>query len=213
MSDVSRFWDRVSVGDGCWEWMAGRVKAGYGVFWDGTRQVRAHRYSWELHKGPIPPGLNVCHHCDNPPCVNPDHLFVGSHADNVADRVGKGRTRTRTWDERGEINPAAKLTNVQVATIKAKGLAGYTIMELASEFGVSFSNVAMILRGKTWSHIAPGPPIEPVQRASYRPKLSRHDAQDIRYLFSLGWSKAALARHYGVSPQSIGAIIRGDSYR
>ena len=90
--DEVRFWRHVKKSDGCWEWTAGNNGHGYG--W-ATRyrqlSVAAHRFSWEMHFGPIPPGLIVCHHCDNPPCVRPDHLFVGTYKDNMQDCVRKGR--------------------------------------------------------------------------------------------------------------------------
>jgi hypothetical protein len=214
MSHVSRFWDRVPASDGCWEWQGTRATDGYGVFWDGTRQVRAHRYSWELHNGPIPPGLNVCHHCDNPPCVNPAHLFVGTHADNVADKMSKGRHRSGKPDQWGERNPAARLTAAQVAEIKALALAGYTTMELAPRYGVTFSNIAMILRGLTWAGVPAGPSVEPVQRVNYRSKLTRQDAETIRATYTgARGEKTRLAERYGVSRPAIGAILRGESYR
>lgn len=88
----SYFWARVNRSpDGCWEWQGGRTAAGYGIF-SGTHGRRyAHRFSWELHHEAIPQGMLVCHQCDNPPCVRPDHLFLGSHADNAQDREAKGR--------------------------------------------------------------------------------------------------------------------------
>jgi hypothetical protein len=89
-STLQRFWAKVAVGPGCWEWTAG-TQYGYGRFVLGGRTFKAHRLSYEISVGVIPDGLKVLHHCDNPPCVNPAHLFVGTHADNVRDREAKGR--------------------------------------------------------------------------------------------------------------------------
>ena len=97
-----RFWAKVDKTGDCWLWTASvfRERYGYGKFQAGenranTRVVYAHRYSWELVNGPVPDGLFVCHHCDNPPCVNPAHLFVGTHQDNVDDMMSKGRHRSQ----------------------------------------------------------------------------------------------------------------------
>lgn len=93
---VERFWSRVKRGDGCWEWQGGSNQYGYGLFTRrgcDTKVTRvASRISWELAHGPIPQGMVVCHKCDNPPCVNPDHLFIGTHLDNMRDMVAKGRS-------------------------------------------------------------------------------------------------------------------------
>ena len=90
---VARFWSRVRRSDGCWEWIGVRTVKRYGRHTEPLtgRKLRAHRLSWEIHFGPIPDGLCVLHHCDNPPCVRPDHLFLGTDKDNSVDRVRKGR--------------------------------------------------------------------------------------------------------------------------
>lgn len=99
MSAESRFWAKVrkEPGDGCWLWLGSLVR-GYGDFWPeaqrkAPRRAKAHRFSWILANGPIPDGLQVCHHCDTPACVRPDHLFLGTVSDNLKDCVAKGRHR------------------------------------------------------------------------------------------------------------------------
>jgi hypothetical protein len=95
-TEVGRFWSKVDKSGECWVWTAKALcENGYGRFYVGKKPLRAHRYSWELANGPITDGLFVCHRCDNPPCVNPAHLFLGTHQDNMQDMVAKGRSRDR----------------------------------------------------------------------------------------------------------------------
>lgn len=87
----NRFWAKVRKTRGCWIWTGATVRGGYGFFWDGKRNGVAHRYSYRLKYGPIPKGKIACHKCDNPKCVNPDHLFIGTYQDNELDKYAKGR--------------------------------------------------------------------------------------------------------------------------
>lgn len=141
---ADRFWARVEKTETCWLWSGGRDPDGYGEF-NGTR---AHRASWELHNGPIPNGLWVLHHCDNPPCVRPDHLFLGSSADNTADKVAKGRHRL------GADHGMAIVTEVQVKEIRERyRRGGISQTTLGAEYGLSQTSVSQIVLKKCWKHI------------------------------------------------------------
>lgn len=99
---LARFWKKVNKGEGCWEWTAARSADGYGVIGAGGRGgplLRAHRVSYEIHNGPVPIGMYVCHHCDNPPCVRPDHLYAGTNQQNQLDAVKRGRIKTVRPDD------------------------------------------------------------------------------------------------------------------
>jgi hypothetical protein len=121
----------------------------YGRFKFRGVEYHAHRVSWELANGPIPEGLLVCHRCDNPPCVNPAHLFLGTQADNLADRDAKGRAVYR----RGSKNGAAKLTEESVRHIRRRLKEGELQKTLAAEYGVSQSLIAQIRKGQVWGHV------------------------------------------------------------
>ena len=131
----------------CWIWIGTR-SLGYGRFMVGGRLVRAHRFSWEHQKGPIPDGMHVCHRCDNPACVNPAHLFVGTDQDNSDDKVAKDRqARGKKVSQSGEKNPNAKLTRRQVEAIRNDPR---TRCAIAEKYGVTPQNVSQIKLGHRW---------------------------------------------------------------
>jgi hypothetical protein len=151
------FHDRVRAGTvineqtGCWEWTGHKDECGYGRIQRGDRLVRLHRESWKDANGPIPDGLCVCHRCDNPCCINLEHLFLGTHADNMRDKAEKGRV---VFNPRfGEDNPCAKLTSVEVVAIKRDLRHGVTRRALAEKHKVTVSNIDTIANGLTWRHI------------------------------------------------------------
>jgi hypothetical protein len=153
---VERFWPKVAKNeDGCWEWTAYCRPGGYGRLNIGRQsQSRdAHRISWELHFGPIPAGMSVLHRCDNPPCVRPDHLFLGTQTDNLADMTAKGRRRwgiSHHGGPKGEANHNAKLTRDQVLAIRERRENGAGVRQLAREYGVDHHSIRLILAREMW---------------------------------------------------------------
>ena len=131
---------------GCHLWAAARTRKGYGQFiFDGRKQY-AHRVAWQLAHGPIPAEMLVLHKCDTPACVNPEHLFLGTNVDNMADKVAKGR-QSRL---RGEANGCAKLTESKASELLATP---GSCTAVAARFGVSNVMVSLIRRGKKWAHL------------------------------------------------------------
>lgn len=168
MTTIERFESKFvpEPNSGCWLWSAMADRDGYGRFHADGKMVGAHRFSFEVYVGPIPGDLHVLHRCDEPSCVNPAHLFLGTNADNVADRDAKGRqaigdrNASRLYPERrprGEGHANAKLTSAQAAAIHAAQ--GETGKSVAARLGVSETLVSRVRRGKAWTHIPqPQPP-------------------------------------------------------
>lgn len=140
-----RFDRNVQKGDGCWLWTGKKRADGYGEIEHGKRILKAHRVSLEMTGVTIPRGAEVCHHCDNPSCVNPAHLFVGSHTDNMRDMAAKGRAQPS--GARGEAHGAAKLSAEQVEAIRADMRAQRVIAE---DYGVTQSLISQIKARKVW---------------------------------------------------------------
>lgn len=142
---IERFEDKIFYSpDGCWYW-TGAVRGGYGVFARPSdyKLIAAHRFSYELYNEINPNDLYVCHHCDNKLCVNPNHLFLGTHQDNTDDMYMKGKGPNR----KGESNPCAKLTMDQVTEIRKSSL---TFTELGKLYGVSRTNIHLIKHQMIW---------------------------------------------------------------
>jgi predicted XRE-type DNA-binding protein len=150
MTLEERLWAKINIGgpDECWEWQAGRYKSDYGQFKLNGKVVRAHRVVWELvNKQLIPEGQCVLHSCDNPPCCNPTHLFLGNHQENMDDMIAKGRF----VHQPGEQNGRAKLTESQVVDIRQLWTTGqYTQRQLAYIYGVCQKQISNIIRHKRW---------------------------------------------------------------
>lgn len=143
---LTRFWSYVEKTDSCWIWTGTRSRLGYGrIGMDAPNSkqiVLAHRFSYELHIGPIPPKMFVCHRCDNPPCVNPDHLFIGTCADNMHDMTIKQR------------HAFIKLTPTDVVAIRNRYANGESMRHLAETYPISLHSVWRVVRRKSWQHIA-----------------------------------------------------------
>lgn len=164
---VERFWSQVAIGtaDACWPWQGPIGTHGYGM--PGPYGLLAHRVAWELTHGPIPKGKVICHTCDNRPCCNPAHHFLGSHRDNAMDKARKGRA-------------PAKLNATKVQAMRVRYAAGgVSTRELAREYGVDRRAVVFALRGMTWAHVG-GPVAAELDagargNSGYRGVDQRHD--------------------------------------
>ena len=172
-----KFWANVEMSPSCWIWRGSRGANGYGLISTHGRnsQMGAHRFAWTLFHGHVPARMFVCHICDTPACVRPDHLFLGTPADNSRDMVNKGRvargprTDTTNWRRganhhwnthpedrlRGSKNGCAKLTEANVVTIRSEyGVGGISQQQLADRFGVSQVAISLVVRREKWRHVA-----------------------------------------------------------
>lgn len=145
-----RFWKNVrKEEDGCWEWTGTIDSKGYGMISIKGLYHRAHRYSWSLHnERPAPSDMDVCHACDNRPCVRPDHLFLGTRSDNLMDMQRKGR------GQRGETHHNSKLNEVAVRVIRYAYSKGVTIRRLATLHHVTDGAISNVVKNLTWQHVA-----------------------------------------------------------
>jgi hypothetical protein len=152
-SDIAmRFWNQVDKSGGCWTWKGRKSRKGHGRFafpseikW---RFVSAHRYSYFLYYGDFDPYLLVCHRCDNPPCVRPDHLFLGTHSDNMQDALKKGRRRVGSdhWSSKLDEDSVREIRELYAGKLSSQS-------ELARRFGVGRTTISRIIRRKMWSHL------------------------------------------------------------
>lgn len=155
---LDRFWSKVHKTEGCWLWTAATNGSGYGKFclrkpWT----MDAHRVAYQIVYGPVGQAVVICHRCDVPSCVRPDHLFVGTHAINVQDMVTKGRHARGAALNRpsqvGQSNYMARLTDDDVRTIRARYEGGDKPTVIAKEFGIKYGTVWAITHGHRWRHV------------------------------------------------------------
>jgi HNH endonuclease len=158
LSPEVRFWLRVQKSETCWLWTGAKVRGRYGQLMVENKLVYAHRFAYELAYGPIPQGIGyhgicVCHRCDNPSCVRPDHLFLGTHQENISDRDAKGRQwqgEKRSSANRGARNPQAKLSTDKIIEIRKDQR---PLRDVAEHYQVSISTVSMVRTRRRWAHI------------------------------------------------------------
>ena len=148
LSVEDRLYKRVRKTEGCWLWQGSLNPKGYGMMSIDSRPRLVHRISWQVAHGPIPGGAFVLHKCDNPICVRPDHLFLGTQQDNMSDMVAKGRHNPGHVP--GEKNGCSKLTEVQVRSIRQSNLPGVV---LARKYGISPAQISDIRNRKSWRHL------------------------------------------------------------
>lgn len=145
----TRFWkyvDRRGDSD-CWNWTGDKIRDGYGRIWNNGKTRRAHRISWELRYGEVPENMCVLHHCDNPSCVNPAHLYLGTNQDNVNDKVAKSRQAV------GINNGGNKYPPEKILEIKRLRQDGKTQREIAKTLGVSKGLVYYVITGQVWRNL------------------------------------------------------------
>jgi len=145
------FWTHVDFLGDCWMWTGSLNRAGYGRLTFSGRSFTAHRCAYEFLLGAIPSGMFACHHCDEPPCVRPDHLFLGAAVDNTRDMIQKNRGAVPP--SAGSANGHARLDELRVLEIRERFAAGETPGMLAATFGVSSSSINGIIRGSAWAHV------------------------------------------------------------
>ena len=209
LSPEVRFWKQVKKTDGCWLWAGSMDRDGYGVFRgavSGVTFTKAHRFSYALHSGDLLVGMQALHTCDNPRCVNPDHLFSGTIADNMADKAKKGRSRAPA----GEHHHGVVLTELQVKTI-LKDARPHAL--IAADYGVMPSTIGSIKQRVSWKHIKEdavhAPRIGQRGEKFYAAKLKE---EDVIFIRTSGMKGKELAEKFGVSQQTITDIRKFRSW-
>jgi hypothetical protein len=221
-----RFWAKIEKTAGCWNWTATKM-LGYGALYipgpPTGKRVLAHRFSWELHFGSIPDGLFVCHHCDNRACVRPDHLFLGTAADNTADMDSKGRRVSR--GPQGEHHPTHKLTDALVIEIRTRYVQeSVTVYDLARVYGVHPATMQLLLTRRTWKHlpavpgetghIVPRPRTWQLGEKSGRARLTETQVHEARHRYANEQLRISdLASEYGVGLNTMAAVLRRKTWK
>lgn len=211
-----KFWERVATREGkaCWEWKGSTHDFGYGLvrFWINGKQERyAHRLSWYLHFGSLGDAF-VLHECDNPTCCRPNHLFLGSHVENMADMRAKGRHPA------GQRHPMAKLSTSQIEECRDRFQSGETLLSISRELGVSSATLHRAIYGKGWKGV--GQPLTQTifgrmgaGEAHRKAKLTEDDVRTARKKRADGSSVTDLAREYGIKKAGMSKLLLGHNWK
>lgn len=218
---VVRFWRCVDKSDnekGCWIWKGYKTNGGYGLLHIGTRNIAAHRYSYELNVGPLEPGKVICHKCDVPLCVNPEHLFQGTQRENIVDMHRKGRNCKKkevTWQSvipeyvtKGQDHHRALLTNEEAKLARVMFATGATQLEIAGELRVDNTTISNIVKNKTYN--TPSAQPEELHKIVFRGKssvLSEEDQENLVSQYRNGERRSELAKIFNLSFPSVCRII------
>jgi len=205
MTMEDRFWEKVKRGDGCWEWQGAlSVNFSYGMFNAGPQRktVKAHRFSWEIHNGKIPRGRMVLHHCDNPACVRPDHLFLGNVFENGKNMTLKERHGRMlfTHDKAFRIRSLYDRHRDQL-----------THQRIADWFGVSKSTITALLTGRNWKY-ADGPTEKGIRKRRWNTKLDAEKVRAIRQRRASGEKLKSLSADFGINQSGISKICSGEKW-
>lgn len=215
--DIDRFWSKIDKTPGqgpkgdCWEWTTYRVGDGYGSFWVDKQNVRSSRVAYFLHFKTWPGESLVCHSCDNPPCCNPAHLFLGTHKDNARDCHNKGRHPIM----RGSGHASSRLNEESVSAMRhSYATEDISYSDIAKQYGVAVETIAQAVSGKTWKHVP-----NPVQADKSKiirgekigtSKLTEEQVREIRTKYiPRKYSTRRLAREYGMHRDTIEKILKG----
>lgn len=210
---VDRLLSRIKVNAaGCFEWQGWRGRDGYGEMEIDGKQKKAHRVSYETFRKPITPGMLVCHHCDNPRCINPAHLFLGTHKDNTVDAASKNRM------EYGERRCNAKLNDDLVREIVRRHNAGEFMRDIAKAVGISARVAGKVVRGEAWVRVERPAAISTGRRCKKgsslpQAKLTEKDVCEIRRLSSEGVTTYRIAKQFSVNYNSIKAVVNRQSWK
>lgn len=200
-----RFWPKVvkAGDDECWLWTGSAGPSGHGALKLQKKHLGATALSWFLRYGVWPAkGLYVCHRCDNPPCVNPAHLFLGTQRHNMRDCIQKGRFKFLAA-KTGESNPKAKLTQQRVEEARRRVVAGESIRALAAEYGIANSTLSEAVKGRTWR----SPDITPRPKQAPSKGNGRIDKAEAVRMFQSGMKSSAIAASFGVSPTHMSIVL------